>query len=183
MPLKRAECFPFRDFYLSDRYWPEIGNPKVWRTYGRTDQLTRVGSRDTCVSKNAFFCDENIRYTIPKSKCNKYNIPMPNKTPSTPISMPGRRSHSSLSSPNACWSSWNIKMWICVPKHWYLVNTVYTVLAQHNFCHKFTQLFGVPFTGLKNMCRTKNDKYQVCIESKNTNVYQTDNDMIIKESA
>ena len=42
-------------FYLSDRYWPEIGNPKVWRTDGRTDgltnQLTWVGARDTCVSK------------------------------------------------------------------------------------------------------------------------------------
>ena len=30
---------------------PEIGNPKVWRTYQPTYQLTGVGSRDTCVSK------------------------------------------------------------------------------------------------------------------------------------
>ena len=30
---------------------PEMGNPKVWLTYGRTDLLTWVGARDTCVSK------------------------------------------------------------------------------------------------------------------------------------
>ena len=29
---------------------PEIGNLKVWLTYGRTDQLKWVGARDTCVS-------------------------------------------------------------------------------------------------------------------------------------
>ena len=32
-----------------------------------------------------FFCDEN-RCTIPNSKCNKYNIPMP-QTPITPTNM------------------------------------------------------------------------------------------------
>ena len=31
---------------------PEIGNPKVWLTYQPTYQLTWVGARDTCVSKN-----------------------------------------------------------------------------------------------------------------------------------
>ena len=39
-------------FYLIDRYWPEIGNPKVWPTNLPTNQLTWVGARDTCVSKN-----------------------------------------------------------------------------------------------------------------------------------
>ena len=47
-------CF-LNFFYLSDCYWPEIGNPKVWPTYGLTNgwtyQLTWVGARDTCVSK------------------------------------------------------------------------------------------------------------------------------------
>ena len=32
------------------------------------------------------FCDEDIRCTIPNSKCNKYNIPMP-QTPITPNKM------------------------------------------------------------------------------------------------
>ena len=37
---------------------PEIGNPKVWLTDGPTNQLTGVGSRDTCVSNNdlLLFC-------------------------------------------------------------------------------------------------------------------------------
>ena len=29
---------------------------------------------------SSYFCDENIRCTIPNSKCNKYNIPMPQTT-------------------------------------------------------------------------------------------------------
>ena len=45
----------FELFDLIDRYWPEIGNPKVWLTNQRTDQLTWVGARDTCVSKNYYW--------------------------------------------------------------------------------------------------------------------------------
>ena len=54
--LKKRWTLFFELFDLIDRYWPEIGNPKVWRTDQRTDQptnlLTWVGARDTCVSKN-----------------------------------------------------------------------------------------------------------------------------------
>ena len=54
-----ALCF-FNFFYLIDRYWPEIGNPKVWLTNQLTNQLTWVGARDTCVSKKKIYGRHNI---------------------------------------------------------------------------------------------------------------------------
>ena len=41
---------------------PEIGNPKVWLTYLRTDQLTWVGARDTCVSKKLLFLKNKVTF-------------------------------------------------------------------------------------------------------------------------
>ena len=45
---------------------PEIGNPKVWPTNQRTNQLTWVGARDTCVSKNKIIKIKNKTNTKTK---------------------------------------------------------------------------------------------------------------------
>ena len=53
-----------------------------------------------------------------------------------------RRSQPSLSSPSEIVE---IKMWICIPKYWF------TLFCRENFLSQIYALFGVPFTGLKNM--------------------------------
>ena len=52
----------FYFFYLSDHYWPEIGNPKVLPTDWLTDQRTGVGSRDTCMSKKFSHMDGQPKF-------------------------------------------------------------------------------------------------------------------------
>ena len=63
----------FELFDLIDRYWPEIGNPKVWRTNELTNGLTWVGARDTCVSKN----QTKLRQSFDNSKMSMTQLMWP----------------------------------------------------------------------------------------------------------
>ena len=57
--------------YFSDHYWPEIGNPKVWRTDLPTNQLTWEGARDTCVSKKGIMQSIQFRFEAPGCRLNQ----------------------------------------------------------------------------------------------------------------
>ena len=58
-------------FVRFQRRW-QNGNLKVWPTYGRTDRLTGVGARDTCVSKK--YQEEIYCSRLENLYCNRLSL-------------------------------------------------------------------------------------------------------------
>ena len=53
---------------------------------------------------------------------------------------------------------------VCQPKQQVRPILTYAVLSQCNFFRKFTHVSGVQFTDKKMRWRTKDDKYEVCVQ-------------------
>ena len=107
-------------------------------------------------------CDDNTRYTISNTKCNKYTI----LVPSTPTKTISNQTKHQLHQPKyqVRQPKYQVRqpkgqvhqakqpstsMWLCVPKYKFT-----------QFCCKFMHFFHT-FSGLKMRWRTKNEKYEV----------------------
>ena len=125
-------------------------------------------------------CDDNTRYTISNTKCNKYTI----LVPSTPTKTISNQTKHQLHQPKyqvrqPKYQVRQAKHKVCKPKYQvcqtkHQVHQVCNLIknkcefAYQNidlrcFVTRIYALFGIPFTGLKIRWRTKNDNYQVCL--------------------